>query len=82
MATKKDVEKDADLKGLGFVVDVSLYTVGDVMDLSNEKLPIADRLEILQHGIVEGDLRSLPMNKLPEFIQAISEALSAEANPT
>ena len=82
MATKKDVEKGMDLKGLGFVVDVSVYTVGDIMDLSNEELPIADRLEILQHGIVEGDLRGLPISKLPEFIQAISEALSAEANFT
>ena len=82
MATKKDVEKGMDLKGLGFVVDVSVYTVGDIMDLSNEELPIADRLEILQHGIVEGDLCGLPISKLPEFIQAISEALSAEANPT
>jgi|GEM_PF-5174879 len=71
-----------DLKEMGFVVDVSKYTVGDILDLSDETLPIAKRLEVLQHGIVSGDLRSLPISKLPEFIQAISVAMSAEANPT
>lgn len=70
------------LKDMGFVVDVSLYTVGDILDLSNEKLPITDRLAVLQRGIVQGDLRSLSISRLPEFIAAISEALSTEANPT
>jgi len=71
-----------DLKEMGFVVDVSKYTVGDILDLSDDALPIAKRLEVLQHGLVSGDLRSLPISKLPEFIQAISAAMSAEANPT
>lgn len=75
------VTDNVDLKELGFVVDVSLYTVGDILDLADEELPIARRLKTLQHGIVEGDLRSLPVGKLNDFVKAISDAMSAEANP-
>lgn len=66
---------------LGFEVDVSLYTVGDILDLADETLPIAQRLAILQHGIVKGNLRELPVSKLGDFVKAVSAAMSAEANP-
>lgn len=69
------------LKDLGFVVDISLYTVGDILDLSDDILPIKQRLGILQHGIVEGDLRGLPVSKLNDFVKAISDSMTTQANP-
>lgn len=70
-----------DLKELGFVIDVSLYTVGDILDLADDALPVTDRIRVLSHGIVEGDLRTLPVSKLPEFVKAISDAMGEQANP-
>jgi hypothetical protein len=71
-----------DLKSMGYVVDVSKFTVGDILDLTDGEIPINRRLMVLQKGIVEGDLRMLPLNKLPEFIEAISTELGKQANPT
>ena len=71
-----------DLQSMGFVVDVSKYTVGDILDLTDSSIPINQRLIVLQRGIVQGDLRSLPLHKLPEFIEAISAELGKASNPT
>jgi hypothetical protein len=71
-----------DIKELGFVLDVSLYTVGDIIDLADDDLSIAKRIAILDHGIVEGDLRALSVSKLGDFVKAVSDAMGAQANPT
>lgn len=71
-----------DLQSMGFVVDVSKFTVGDVMDLTDETMGMKERLLILQRGIVQGDLRKLPLSKLQEFIEAISAELGKQSNPT
>lgn len=70
------------LQDLGYVIDVSLFTVGDILDLSDESVPINKRIETLQRGIVKGDLRALPIAKLPDLIAAITEEMGKEANPT
>lgn len=71
-----------DLKKLGFEVDVSQYTVGDILDLTDETIPVRDRILILQKGITAGDLRALRIVDLPKFTDAISAALTVQANPT
>lgn len=70
------------LESLGFVVDASKFTVGDILDLSDEQIPLTKRLEVLNHGIVQGDLRSLPLVRLPELIAILSAELNKQANPT
>jgi len=71
-----------DLKSMGFVVDVSKFTVGDILDLTDGEMPMNKRLLVLQKGIMQGDLRALPISELPKFIEAISAELGKQANPT
>ena len=71
-----------DLNTLGFEVDVTLFNVGDIMDLTDDAIPLKERLIILQKGITKGNLRLLPLHKLPEFIEAISAELGKQGNPT
>lgn len=71
-----------DLEQMGFVIDVTKYTFGDILDLSDESIPITQRLMVLSHGLVKGNIRELPITKLADFVQAINDAVSAQANPT
>ena len=70
------------LEQMGFEIDVSLYTLGDILDLTDDKMPIRDRIGALTKGITKGDVRAVRLSDLPKFAEAISTALNADSNPT
>jgi len=70
------------LMQMGFEVDVSLYTLGDILDLTDDKMPLRDRIGALTKGITKGDIRAVRLKDLPKFAEAISAALNEDANPT
>jgi len=63
-------------------VDISKFTVGDILDLGDDQLPLKQRIEILQRGLVGGDIRDVPITELPNVIAQISAEMSKAANPT
>lgn len=63
-------------------LDVGKFTVGDIMDLSDESVSMLDRLKIIEKGVVQGDLRAVPINDLPQVVAQITEQLNEDSNPT
>lgn len=63
-------------------LDVSVYTVGDILDFADDSIDIVEKLRIIEKGVVEGDLRGVPLVELPNIISQISMEINAEANPT
>ena len=65
-------------------LDVTKFTVGDILDLSAPDVDISlvDKLRIIDRGVVKGNLRSVPILELPEVIEQITTAIKEQANPT
>jgi hypothetical protein len=63
-------------------LDVSVYTVGDLLDLDDDGIKLVDKLRIVEKGVVEGSLRAVPLVDLPKIIEQISMEINTEANPT
>ena len=76
------VEEGNALVRMGYEVDIELYTLGDILDLSDDTLPLKDRIMALGKGITKGNIRDLKLVDMPKFVDAISAALAAESNPT
>jgi|WetSurSiteA1Bulk_404760.scaffolds.fasta_scaffold14156_2 hypothetical protein len=75
-------EEGVTLEQLGFELDLDLYEMGDIFDLSDESLSFKDRYMALAKGITKGDIRKLKVKDLPKFMEAINEALKSQTNPT
>lgn len=69
-------------KSLNLKLDVSVYTVGDILDMADDNIELVEKLRIIEKGIVEGDLRAVPLTQLPQVIEQISMEMNTEANPT
>ena len=67
---------------LDIKLDVSVYTVGDILDMADDSINLIEKLRIIEKGVVEGDLRSVPLVQLPQVIDRISMEVDTKANPT
>lgn len=70
---------------LAITVDISKMVLSDLEILDNAQVPgkanMKQMLDLLDRVVV-GGARSLPLNALPQILEAINKAITEASNPT